>query len=196
MKGWLTSPFSTKMIVCGFQGGGYTRWFLWLCVFFYMLLLKRAWCSIILIRQMKAPCCLCCSALDFNCFHHYSLYLEFVIKHILQTTTPVWLIAASGCSIWYQPIYCKRLIAMNKYQLRAFMLTRYFLFLQKEWRDRRDEFKKKVSRCVRRSQEMLWTRRMFRPHHWDYHFGWTGYVCQLTSESCWKVSLLILIVFW
>ncbi|CBI16162.3 unnamed protein product, partial [Vitis vinifera] len=25
----------------------------------------------------------------------------------------------------------------------------------KEWRDRRDEFKKKVSRCVRRSQEMF-----------------------------------------
>lgn len=27
--------------------------------------------------------------------------------------------------------------------------------LQKEWRERRDDFKKKVSRCVRRSQEML-----------------------------------------
>lgn len=27
--------------------------------------------------------------------------------------------------------------------------------LQKEWRDRRDDFKKKVSRCVRKSQEML-----------------------------------------
>lgn len=25
----------------------------------------------------------------------------------------------------------------------------------KEWRDNRDEFKKKVSRCVRRSQEMM-----------------------------------------
>ncbi|KAJ0046520.1 hypothetical protein Pint_06263 [Pistacia integerrima] len=27
--------------------------------------------------------------------------------------------------------------------------------VQKEWRERRDDFKKKVSRCVRKSQEML-----------------------------------------
>lgn len=34
----------------------------------------------------------------------------------------------------------------------------------KEWRDNRAEFRKKVSRCVRRSQEMLWTslQRFFR----------------------------------
>lgn len=31
-----------------------------------------------------------------------------------------------------------------------------FCALQREWRERRDEFKKKVSRIVRKSQEMLW----------------------------------------
>ena len=31
-----------------------------------------------------------------------------------------------------------------------------FSFLQKEWREDRDGFRKKVSRCVRKSQEMLW----------------------------------------
>lgn len=30
------------------------------------------------------------------------------------------------------------------------------VMLQKEWRDTRDEFKKKVGRCVRKSQELLW----------------------------------------
>lgn len=30
------------------------------------------------------------------------------------------------------------------------------LMLQKMWRDSKDEFRKRVGRCVRRSQEMLW----------------------------------------
>ncbi|RWV79698.1 hypothetical protein GW17_00059124 [Ensete ventricosum] len=35
------------------------------------------------------------------------------------------------------------------------LIAKWFLFLQKEWRDERDVFKKKVRRVVRRSQEML-----------------------------------------
>ncbi|KAA3485767.1 ubiquitin-conjugating enzyme E2 7 [Gossypium australe] len=35
------------------------------------------------------------------------------------------------------------------------MIEHLFIHLQKEWRERRDEFKRKVSRCIRRSQEML-----------------------------------------
>lgn len=45
------------------------------------------------------------------------------------------------CIVWY-----------HKVNLRYPCLH---LLLQKEWRDRRDDFKKKVSRCVRKSQEML-----------------------------------------
>lgn len=42
-------------------------------------------------------------------------------------------------------------------QLRAEHAHGIFVFslVQKEWREKRDEFKKKVSRCVRKSQEML-----------------------------------------
>lgn len=32
----------------------------------------------------------------------------------------------------------------------------WHLFMQKEWRERREDFKKRVRRLVRRSQEMLW----------------------------------------
>nr|XP_011461240.1 PREDICTED: ubiquitin-conjugating enzyme E2 7 isoform X1 [Fragaria vesca subsp. vesca] len=39
---------------------------------------------------------------------------------------------------------------------RTCIYIRYLLTLdKKEWRDRRDDFKKKVGRCVRKSQEML-----------------------------------------
>ena len=33
--------------------------------------------------------------------------------------------------------------------------------LQKDWREKRDEFKKKVRQCVRKSQEMLWRRNIW-----------------------------------
>lgn len=38
-------------------------------------------------------------------------------------------------------------------------------YVQKEWREERGEFWKKVSRCVRRSQEMLWSSRDTSKNH-------------------------------
>lgn len=37
----------------------------------------------------------------------------------------------------------------------SFLLGTVCIIMQKEWRENREEFKKKVSRCVRRSQEMM-----------------------------------------
>ena len=38
--------------------------------------------------------------------------------------------------------------------------TLFYFAVQKDWREKRDEFKKKVRRLVRKSQEMLWKRRI------------------------------------
>ncbi|KAG7036916.1 Ubiquitin-conjugating enzyme E2 7 [Cucurbita argyrosperma subsp. argyrosperma] len=56
--------------------------------------------------------------------------------------------AVSDCSFLSNvcPIYASY---MATYRLSLCVLV------QKEWRDRREDFKKKVSRCVRKSQEML-----------------------------------------
>jgi hypothetical protein len=52
-------------------------------------------------------------------------------------------------------------VSFWSYQIPLISEVLYMNVLQKDWREKRDEFKKKVRQCVRKSQEMLWRRNIW-----------------------------------
>lgn len=101
-------------------------------------------------------------------------------------------------SIWFVPclevsstsfLHCK-----NVYSVSITFWTcalKFVVLVQKDWREKRDDFKKKVRRIVRKSQEMLWKIRSTRGSKrvlQQVHYTWLSVVKRLPKDSIFASS--------